>query len=670
MNTRGSRAKTNKFEAVANYYLRHGGSGKSNGEKMVENEKRTTSEVAAKTVTETVTEEGEYRKRTMETVVVGGEEEDTVSPLSSKQSIEENRGKRNEEWKTAGKEKRDVVTEAANRVNTVGIKLVRIGSTGTTGYIPGDVSHFFKILRRVDPTAIILNARKEKSSATTTEDMEKMNAMDYKGFLDMRNDSWGSPTENKSKTVWMCYIATDTMTPNLQQLRDDGEAQDYLRRGNIILQYTKLLESNSRVAFPIANKDPKYTNRQDVEERLRNHMRQYSEKDIPIHVLNMATSGKNFNTRMCTAVVGGKDVRKVESIFKDHPYSELELIPFSWKFQDGVGYTRRLKEHEGVLKISRAIKLEEMNVNDEFEDFKMLMRGDPAKEYVIDVFPATHATRTGVVYVQYINDHKNAVMGMIQHIVGTIKKKRQEQGGNVILPFPNGPTVVTTIGSTTQSVQTNTSNNTGSIIPSSKYGDLLKSNAMVPTATKIPWAISVNNKSFLEAVTGQGKGHQDPESDTDTLKSGNSGNKSIREIELETRNILLTRQLQEREDYYQNLIQRIQEDNEMRRKDDERKRKADKEEHAQEIAELRAMILRIDMRNKQEEKSEESNKNQGSTPKRKKRDTNIPVNDTNQQNPLTGATLEEEFPEESLIMEDSMTDAEPIHPEEGLNKKS
>jgi hypothetical protein len=361
----------------------------------------------------------------------------------------------------------------------------------------------------------------------------------------MRSDSWGGPTENKTKTTWMCYIVTDTMSPNLQQLREDTQVKEYLRAGDIILQYTKLQESNSRVVFHIANKDPRYTNRNDLEERLQKHMDRYSDKFIPIHVLNMATNGKNFNTRMCTAVVGGKDVRKMENIFKEHPFNKLELIPFSWKFQDNAGYTRRLKEHEGVLKLCKAIKLEEKNIHDDFEDFKGLMEADPAYQFVVDVFPATHAERTGVAYVQYINDHRAAVMGMIQDSIRKIKDKQMEAEEETILPFPNGPKIVNTNGAVAPTIQTTTTNKTSTPIPRSKYGGLLDQNyEAVSTPHQVPWAISVNTKSFREVATGKVTFHQDSDSDTDTFKSGNtSGKKSNREAELEEENQQLNKQL-------------------------------------------------------------------------------------------------------------------------------
>jgi hypothetical protein len=622
-------------------------------------------------------EEGEEER-----VVVMREEEDTVSPLSSRQSTVGGRNKQQDGWKTVGKKQKDAAEAATNKTNTVGVKMVRIGKAGTTGYSPRDVSHFFTMLKRIDSTAVILNSRKEITSATTMEEMEQMKAMDYKGFLDMRTDNWGGPAEHKEKTVWMCYVATDLMSPNLQQLREDKQVQGYLQAGDITMQYTKLRESNSRVAFHIANKDPKYTNRNDLEERLSNHMKQHNKKEIPIHVLNMAASGKNFNTRMCTAVVGGKDMRTVESILKEHPFTDLELIPFSWKFQDSAGYTRRLKEHEGVLKLSRAIKLEEMDI-DELEDLKMLMGGDPAKEFVIDVFPATHARRTGVVYVQYINGHRNPVMMMVQEIIRKIKAKREADDDTTILPFPDGPKIVNTNGSPSPTIQTNTTNKTNSVIPSSKYGGLLDTEQLVQTANRIPWAISVNNRSFLDTVIGKVRATES-DNETDTFKSATSGAKSTRETELEEENRQLTKQLAEKETQYNQAMKQLQEErreykemmNQIRqesnqkeeareqkekKRDDEREQKDRKRD--EEMAEMRALIMAL--MSKGGEELHKMIDNQGSTPKRKKRGDE-PLNNREERNPLTGTTLEEDFPEDLLLIEGTMKDAEPTTLQEGL----
>jgi hypothetical protein len=698
-NNHGSRMWSNRFAPLANPYITPGKSLKANGQGMMEMESVTkrvaVEEAKAKAEAEgkEEEEEAEEAEEVIETdeeeeeerVVVLMEGEDTVSPLSSKQSNEGGRGKgkQQEGWKPAGrKEKRDLTTEAKSKANTVGIKMVRIGKTGNTIWSPKDVSHFFELLRKIDPNAIVMNARKETTSAMTTKEVEKMGYIDYRGYLDMRNDSWGAPTENKTKTVWMCHVATDILTPTLQQLRDDKQVQEYLRQGDVIMQYTKLHESNSKVVFHFANKDPKYTNRNDLEKRMQHHLNQFSNKVIPIHVLNMAVSGKNFQTRMCTAVVGGKDVRRVESILKAHPFYELEIIPFAWKFQDSTGYTRRLKEHEGVLKICKAIKLEEMNVNDELDDFKTLMEADTQTyKFVVDIFPANHAERTGVTYVQYISEHKEAVVGLIQDVIRMIKDKRVEQEEGIIVPFPDGPKMTNNNRSATPSIQTTNTNKTSTLIPSSKYGGLLDPNQKVQTSKQVPWAISVNTRSFREAVVGR-QTSQDSDSETETSRSGiTSGYKSARETELEQDNQRLHKQIEDKEEQFKLTLQHVQEGFDRQRIRDREYQEQQSKMHKQEMKALQAehkqAMAKITAENKEQIESfkaiilemasqidkanipSTTKADSGSTPKRPKKRS---ISTT----PLRHEPEEGNTTDNSAPMAEIMTDAEPFTLEEGV----
>jgi hypothetical protein len=657
---------SNRFAPIANPYTTPGKSLKPNGQVTVEKVIRGAAAAAEDEAKRMAVEEawtGEEDEVEEETRVARmREEEDTVSPLGR------NKGRQQEAWKTVGrKEKEDATKEAANRANIVGIKMVRIGKSGNTGWCPGDVSYFFEMLRRIDPSAIVMNARRENSSAMTVKEVETMSALDYKGYLDMRNDAWGKPTENKMKTAWMCHVATDLLTPQLQQLRDDRKVQEYLKQGDITMQFTKLHESNSKVAFHFANKDPKYTNRIDLEERVQKHVNRFSNKVIPIHVLNMGVSGKNFGTRMCTAVVGGKDIRKVESILKEHPFTELEIIPFSWKFQDNEGYTRRLKEHEGVLKLCKAIKMEEMNVSDEMEEFKTLMAADQNYQYVIDIFPAIHAQRTGIIYVQYISEHKSSVLLMINDVVRTIKEARE--ANETILQFPDGPKIVNnngsvspTIQTTTQSVRTTTTNKTRLTIPSSKYGGLLNQDlAAAVKPSQVPFAISIHTKSFREAIIGRASSPDNYDNKTDTLKSGiTSGQKSSREVELEGENQRLKNQLQEKEEHYQLIMKQVQESF-------DRQRLRDREYHDQKTNNLQQQILqlesalnnmiqRVSAKQDENDKFEGSNNKDdlGSTPKRPRKRS------------VSTTPMRADLDPDPDSMQDTLPDEETITLKEGL----
>jgi hypothetical protein len=206
---------------------------------------------------------------------------ETYIPVSNS-----NQTKQTNEWKIAGA-RHTMTREVEHRFLRVGIKLVRVGKRGATTYHPQDIAQFFREIQRIDPNAIILNHHQDRGSAKTVEDMATGPTMEFAKFLDMRTDSWGGPSEQKSRTMWMCYIASDMLTPNLQVLRNDIRINQYLQNGNISLQFTKLEESNSRIVFHVANKDPTHTNRLELEERLGYHITRFSTKKIHIHLLNM-----------------------------------------------------------------------------------------------------------------------------------------------------------------------------------------------------------------------------------------------------------------------------------------------------------------------------------------------------------------------------------------------
>jgi hypothetical protein len=223
--------------------------------------------------------------------------------------------------------------------------------------------------------------------------------MDYKTFLDLRTDNWGGPSEQRSRTMWMFYVASDILTPSLQVLRNDNRITQYLSNGNISMQFTKLLDSNSRILFHVANKDPVHTNRIELEAQLQDHVNRFSNATIQLHLINMEVTGQNIKTRMCTAVEGGKYQMKVEEILNKHSFEDLDLIMFSWKRKHLLGYTKRVREHEKVIEMCRAIKLERVDPLTMIGQFRNLLHKSGAAAWIVDVFPATHATNTGVVLV-------------------------------------------------------------------------------------------------------------------------------------------------------------------------------------------------------------------------------------------------------------------------------
>lgn len=138
--------------------------------------------------------------------------------------------KKQEEWRIVGT-KHTTAEEVKQRFHMVGVKLVRVGKRGETLYHPQDIIQFFKEVTRIDPKVIILNHKKEANSAKTANEMATGPSMDYTKFLDLRTDGWGGPSEQRSRTMWMFYVASDYITPSLHVLRNDNRINQYLLNG-------------------------------------------------------------------------------------------------------------------------------------------------------------------------------------------------------------------------------------------------------------------------------------------------------------------------------------------------------------------------------------------------------------------------------------------------------
>ena len=149
-------------------------------------------------------------------------------------------------------------TLAASRARLLGVKIVKKGTRGGSRIHLKDIVTFFDVVASVDPTALILNHACELDSAIPVKTMA-MGSMNYTAFLDNKTMPWGGPTEQQDQTLWMCYIASDILEPNLALLRNSEYYIKYQRVMDCSLQLTKLHESVSRVAFHVAYKDPLHT---------------------------------------------------------------------------------------------------------------------------------------------------------------------------------------------------------------------------------------------------------------------------------------------------------------------------------------------------------------------------------------------------------------------------
>jgi NOL1/NOP2/fmu family ribosome biogenesis protein len=183
---------------------------------------------------------------------------------------------------------------------------------------------------------------------------------------------------------------------------------------------------------------------------------------------------------------------------------------------------------------------------------------------------------------------------MINDVVRTIKEARE--ANETILQFPDGPKVVNnngsvtpTIQTTTQSVRTTTTSRTGITIPSSRYGGLLDMNGGTAIrSSQVPSAISIHTRSFREAAIGRTTSPDNSDNESETFRSGLTSSKSNREVELESENQRLAKQLQEKEEHCQLILKQVQEGFDRQRLRDREYQEQQNKVHKQEMLAMQA----------------------------------------------------------------------------------
>ena len=432
--------------------------------------------------------------------------------------------------------KHAATTLATTRKHTLGVQFNRTLSADAR-ISSQDLGNLFRIISHIDSDAIILPSNKDISKAKHVDEMKKLLPMDLNGFLDIKNTAWGKPSDNKKRTTFSFWIASDVVSPGLRAFRDNGRFSEFLQAGACTMNSTNLKESRSKIVAYFSGKDPKHTHRDTMAARMLEHLATMNDgKDIPVNVTRFVEGG----VPVLALVVGAKDAQGVESLLEKHEFGTLEMIMHKWKRKNPEVFAERMKEHQILVSNSRAFKIQSMDpkVMDNFTQSLLFN----SQQLIVDVCPTYHSNKTGVLYVQYLKGHENALH---QEILETLKD------------FPNPPDScfteparITNPNSTeARTVQTRDTmgfkSQDATMIPPSKWAATLQqeyNNYQLPDATSkpapVPAAITTKPKSFSAALMD---GLLDDEvseaASTLTKRTDNTGSqsskKTAREIQLE-----------------------------------------------------------------------------------------------------------------------------------------
>ena len=434
----------------------------------------------------------------------------------------------------------------------IGIKVIRDGKRDGTAWSNKDLSNLFQLISMVDPNVLFMNCKSQDKSAWKVGDTSTMLRTDWQSKLDIQTEPWGRQSEHRERTHLSFYIVSDKISPNLRELREDPNIQDFLKLGKCIMSQTRLLESRSKVVQYIVGKDPNHTHRDALAVRYEEHFGSCikSGKRIPVTIANLPTT---TGGRILGVVVGARDETLATKLLKENPIDHLETLSPSLRRSNQASFQARMKEHECVVSQTKAFKVSGM-VYEEIFTFRDMMFATAAADYLVDVADTNHSKDSGVVYIQYIQDHRLKVLACLEEVLESFQPAR--------LVDPDASVAMT--ANTKEKVTTD--------VPPSKFSSIIdmsvvvKKPAPAATASKPKSITQPKPRTFSQALMNQINDTESADSESDTSNDSTLDTaKTQRELELEEKcaelehsNVLLQTQLKSSQDECQELKDQLQ----------------------------------------------------------------------------------------------------------------
>ena len=448
-----------------------------------------------------------------------------------------NQGDKVEDFTLVG-DKKKAVTEQ----DMIGIKINRDGDQGTTAWNATDLMNHHKILANVDEDITFYDCAGRPTSAVAKKGINKIKRMDWKSRLDIRTEPWKHPSTKQERTHLLLKITSEKISKNLKILRDDPVMSNFLKEGKCSMQTSRLNESVSKSILVILHKDPNHTHRDSFAKRIETHLQEHntSHKRIPVNIANLPVHGVDITERACVMIVGSKDERNVVRILKAHPVPHLETMPWDHKRTHKEDHAHKLKRHSMVVQQTKAFKVVEMEFG-KIPEFRNAMFNTTVNPMLVDVSEADHSWESGTVYIQYLEQHKAAVLKALRIVLNGYSTAK--------LLDPDA--------SITMTVNTKASKVSSKALQPSKY-DALVDVAKWPElqSKRPPKTVTVSRpitnpapKSFSQALMQDLLDDTSEDSNSlenlDSISSDDNTKKTVREKQLEEENAMLVQELSE-----------------------------------------------------------------------------------------------------------------------------
>ena len=460
-----------------------------------------------------------------------------------------------------------MATLVAEKQTMVGIQVTRTVK-GDSRFSKQDMKCLLQIVADIDPEAIFINHAQVISTAKPlSEVLETCNLMDLNGAMDVQTFPWGHPQQGQKRTCFLFHVATNQISANIREVKQHPKYDDYCKLGKCTVQPSNLRQSRTKLMGLFSGKDPAHANRTDLANRMTTHLTTSSEQQhaIPVNIVPVTDSG----IRSLGFAVGINDATKVQSILEKNPFPNVEVIMHAWKRSAKQAYHNRLQQHWTVCQQSTAFKLKDLDPHHSLGWLTNWMFNSPVKDFIVDVSPAVHAPTTGVVYVQYLWEHKEAVLVELEKFTKEFQNNPTDSpfaGKSIALVNPDSslaPTRATGNSAGTSIVQ----------VPVGKFAHV-----STPQGMTIPYgpSASINRRLWTPAESSRQKprsycqalmaDNNSSDSDDITVHTSNSRedstltsrtNKTKRELELEHANEELQQRLEAQQERHQHDMKQL-----------------------------------------------------------------------------------------------------------------
>jgi hypothetical protein len=452
---------------------------------------------------------------------------------------------------------KDILSAKKNRF---GIHFSRISSTTEAGFHPDDLKFILTRILEQDPHAIFLPYSNNDKRAQKLSKLVSSQSINYNNLIDSVCTPWGRPSENKCKSEFSFYLASDMITANLRQLKEDDKMMEFLKAASIWMSAHALHQTSTKQVGFFLGKTPKHTSPIDLLQRLRNSFLYTNQQqdglatDVPLQIKQTKIQVDEVTAEALVLIVGAKDYPAIQALVQRINF-QVEIVPMKWKRSQNKEFKERLKLHNGMCNNSTAVKIDSIT-----EDVLIALHGRIQASKEKTVIDITRSVRTtSMVYIQCLLQNKDKVITACDTFFAEIAN---------IHPGITIPTILNRTAAPSSDTSTFTKSHESTTCWDSKYKDLITefsptSLTSVKQPRHVPKHINTQCKSYadilLQKSDGKSTSSDPPSALSSPTASCNGTEKTQRELELESIVEGLQRQVEEKTEMCDVLREKLEE---------------------------------------------------------------------------------------------------------------